>query len=83
MVIPRTPAFGEAEAWNHRYLFVDFSTSEEADRAVKTTNGRQAWGGKIRVRLAKAPASRKPDERDAWHREASSLAREHAFELDH
>ena len=62
---------------------MDFSTSEEADRAVKAKNGKKAWGVKIRVRLAKAPASRKPDERDAWDREASSLARDHAFELDH
>ncbi|CAF9942587.1 MAG: hypothetical protein ALECFALPRED_009829 [Alectoria fallacina] len=68
VVIPRTPALGDRSAWNHRYLFVDFSTTEEADRAAKATNGRQAWGVKIRVQPAKLD-SQKPGEREAWNQE--------------
>lgn len=69
VVIPRAPAFGDPSAWNHRYLFVDFATAEEADRAAKATNGRQAWGVKILVQPSKIPDSRKPGEREAWDRE--------------
>lgn len=69
VIIPRRPAFGDPSAWNHRYLFVDFSTAEEADRATKATNGRQAWGVKIRVQPSNLPDSRKPGEREAYEHE--------------
>lgn len=69
MVVPIKPAFGKSGAWNHRYLFVDFSTAEEADAAAKATNGTQAWGVKIRVLPAKGTGSRKVDEREAWREE--------------
>ncbi len=52
VIIPKTPALGDPKAWDHRYLFVDFLSAEEARRAVKATDGRHAWGVKIRVRLA-------------------------------
>lgn len=73
VIIPRTPTFGDPSAWNHRYLFVDFTTAEEADQAAKATNGRQAWGVKIRVQLASLANSRKPDEREAWDQERLAL----------
>lgn len=82
MVIPRAPAFGDTRAWTHRYLFVDFVSAEEADRAVNATNGRRAWGVKIRVQHANGPSSSKADERDAWDREVMPLAREHQFEFN-
>ena len=70
VIIPKTPpAFGDQKAWNHRYLFVDFPSTEEARRAAKATDGRHAWGVKIRVKLAKASDSRKPRERDVWDEE--------------
>ncbi|KAL8644853.1 MAG: hypothetical protein Q9226_007564 [Calogaya cf. arnoldii] len=64
VVIPTTMALGHPEAWDHRYLFVDFPSAEEARRAVKATDGRYAWGVKLRVRMAKGDYSRKTRERD-------------------
>lgn len=65
MIVPIKPVFGKAGAWNHRYLFVDFATAEEADAAAKVMNGKQAWGVKIRVLPAKSEGSWKVDEREA------------------
>ena len=76
VIVPRTPVFGDPSAWNHRYLFVDFSTAEEADHAAKANNGRQAWGVKIKVQPANAPDSRKPGEREAWDREQLAFSGE-------
>ena len=45
---------------------MDFATAEEADAAAQATNGKQAWGVKIRVLHAKGAGSRKVDEREAW-----------------
>ena len=64
MVIPKAPAFGEAAARNHRYLFVDFGSAEDADSAAKATNGTMAWGVKIRVLPARPPDSGKVGERE-------------------
>lgn len=69
MVVPIKPEFAKPGAWNHRYLFVDFATAEEADAAAKVMNGKQAWGVKIRVSPAKGEGSRKVDEREAWGEE--------------
>lgn len=69
VVIPATPAMGDPKAWNHRYLFVDFPSANEARRAAKATDGRHAWGVQIRVQPAKVPDSHKPRERVDWHEE--------------
>lgn len=45
---------------------MDFSTAEEAKRAVKATDGRFAWNVKIRVGHAKPLGSRKVGERNEW-----------------
>ncbi|KAL8846298.1 MAG: hypothetical protein Q9221_008606 [Calogaya cf. arnoldii] len=66
VVIPTTMALGHPEAWDHRYLFVDFPSAGEARRAVKATDGRYAWGVKLRIRMATADYSRKTRERDEW-----------------
>lgn len=59
VIIPRNPAFGHPDAWDHRYLFVDFPSAEEARLAAKATNGRRAWGVKVRVDVAKPVTSGK------------------------
>lgn len=69
VIIPANPALGDAAARNHRYLFVDFSSAEEAGCAARATNGKQAWGVKIRVMRAKPSESRKIGERVAWQQE--------------
>lgn len=74
VIIPKTPAFGDPNAWNHRYLFVDFPSADEANRAAMATNGRQAWGVKIKVERAKDPDSRKPGELEAWNQDQMSTA---------
>lgn len=74
VIIPQAPAFGDPKAWNHRYLFVDFSTSEEANHAAKATNGRQAWGVKIRVQPSRIPDSQKPNEREEWDQELMAVS---------
>ena len=66
VVVPNKPAFGDVANWNHRYLFVDFLTAEDAKQAAKATNGRLAWGVKIRVLPASPRPSRKIGEREAW-----------------
>ncbi|KAL8727504.1 MAG: hypothetical protein Q9181_005690 [Wetmoreana brouardii] len=73
VVIPKAPAFGDREAWNHRYLFVDFSTAEEAERAVKEINGKMAWGVKVRAGIASLPGSRKIHERGDYEQEQQGL----------
>ncbi|KAL2043211.1 hypothetical protein N7G274_004271 [Stereocaulon virgatum] len=74
VVVPRPPVYGDPKAWNHRFLFVDFPTADEAERAMKATNGRQAWGVKIRVQPAKGPESHKIHERENWEREQQHLS---------
>ena len=69
VVIPRYPPIGDPKARNHRYLFVDFASAEEASRAVQVTDGRYAWGVKIRVQVANIADSRKVRERDEWDQE--------------
>ncbi|KAI4252379.1 MAG: hypothetical protein L6R42_007988 [Xanthoria sp. 1 TBL-2021] len=66
VVIPATPAFRGRDVRNHRYLFVDFPRAEEARRAAKATDGRYAWGVKLRVRIANGDESRKTRERGEW-----------------
>ena len=51
---------------------MDFFTSEDAIRAAKNIDGRQAWGVKIRVKIAKGSGSSKPGEREAWDEGGSS-----------
>ena len=69
VIIPRNPPIGDPKARNHRYLFVDFPSAEEASRAAKATDGRYAWGVQIRVRIARDADSRKPLERGQWDEE--------------
>ncbi|KAL8787438.1 MAG: hypothetical protein Q9213_002215 [Squamulea squamosa] len=73
VVIPATPALDGKRAWNHRYLFVNFPSADEARRAVKATDGRYAWGVKIGVRVARCADSRKTRERSEWDEENLSL----------
>lgn len=73
VIIPASPAAGDPKAWGHRYLFVDFPSADEAARAIKATNGKHAWGVKIRTQVAKGADSRKPRERDEWDEECSVL----------
>lgn len=75
VIIPATPALGDPKAWNHRYLFVDFANADEARQAAKATDGRHAWGVKIRVQLANSADSRKPRERDEWDEESLASLR--------
>lgn len=42
---------------NHHYCFVDFSTADEADRAMRELNGKEIEGGALRVSM---PRSRGP-----------------------
>ncbi|KAK4144420.1 uncharacterized protein C8A04DRAFT_11469 [Dichotomopilus funicola] len=42
---------------NHHYCFVDFSTADEADRAMRELNGKEIEGGTLRVSM---PRSRGP-----------------------
>lgn len=58
VIIPRD-GFGHPDAGDHRYLFVDFPSAEEARLAVRATNGRRAWGVEVRVALAKPVTSGK------------------------
>ncbi|KAL8800637.1 MAG: hypothetical protein Q9182_005050 [Xanthomendoza sp. 2 TL-2023] len=51
---------------NQRYLFVDFSSAEDARRAAKATDGRYAWDVKITVQVARWADSPKVYERDDW-----------------
>lgn len=54
------------EPGDHYYLFVDFATTEEAQTAMNTLDGQDGpWGGKLKVRRAKAE-SVKVDERNKW-----------------
>ena len=52
---------------------MDFATAEEADHAAKATNGRLAWGVRIKVQPAKLADSRKAGEREAWEQEQEAL----------
>ena len=65
MVNPKSPPSGDAAAWNHRYLFVDLASAEDADSAAKATNDTMAWGVKVRVLPARPPDSHKVAEREA------------------
>ncbi|KAG8526318.1 uncharacterized protein KY384_000311 [Bacidia gigantensis] len=69
VIIPKEPEFGHAKAYNHRYLFVDFESAEEARQAAKAIDGRYAWGVQIRVRVAQMSDSRKAHERENWNDE--------------
>ncbi|KAJ5263837.1 hypothetical protein N7478_011442 [Penicillium angulare] len=52
------------EPGEHYYLFVDFSSVEEAQRAMDTLSGQQGpWGGPIRVQRARGTTT-KPEERN-------------------
>ncbi|KAL8635538.1 MAG: hypothetical protein Q9228_006977 [Teloschistes exilis] len=44
VVIPQPPTSGDRYAQMPRYLFVDFSSADEARHAVREFNGRMAWG---------------------------------------
>ncbi len=41
MVAPVRTESGQPGAWNHRYLFVNFSTAEEAEAAAKARTVRK------------------------------------------
>ena len=73
MVIPRAQPFGDPKPGNHRYLFVDLASAEEAERAAKSVNGKRMWGVKIRVELAKMPESCKLHEREDWELQQHGL----------
>ncbi|KAL8727711.1 MAG: hypothetical protein Q9166_005884 [cf. Caloplaca sp. 2 TL-2023] len=59
----------DRKAWNGRYLFVDFPNADEAKRAAKATDGRYAWGVKLRVQIARDADSHKARERGEWYDE--------------
>lgn len=73
VVIPATPAFSGRDTRNHRYLFVDLPSAEEARRAVKATDGRYAWGVKLKVRVAHGADSGKTRERGEWDESGMAL----------
>ncbi|KAL8693541.1 MAG: hypothetical protein Q9218_001666 [Villophora microphyllina] len=68
VIIPEFPAFYDRRTYNHQYFFVDFSTADEAQHAVKEFNGKMAWGVKICVQLSTSE-SRKIYERDEYEEE--------------
>jgi hypothetical protein len=50
------------EPGDHYYLFVDFSSAEEAQTAMDSLNGQEGpWGASLRVQRARG-ATGKPDE---------------------
>ncbi|KAL8686350.1 MAG: hypothetical protein Q9224_005473 [Gallowayella concinna] len=74
VVIPFKPAFpGDPKALNHRHLFVDFPSADEAKRAAKATDGRYAWDVKLSVQVATWADSPKARERGEWYEENSDL----------
>ncbi|MCJ1464898.1 hypothetical protein MMC07_003513 [Pseudocyphellaria aurata] len=60
IVIPRIPGH------DHRYLFVDFPTAAEAERARKAVNGMTKWGVQVRVTHARSDNNPHVDERQLW-----------------
>lgn len=75
VIVPPTRDRAEPEkrGWNDRYLFVDFASSDEAERAVKAMNGAQSWGVKVRVAKNRLGDSWKVGERQAWDQEQQEL----------
>lgn len=73
VIVPKSHDPSDPKTRNDRYLFVDFPSAEEARRAVKATDGKQAWGVGISVRRAIGADSRKIHERDEWDRNALGL----------
>lgn len=69
VIIPKIPLLGDQQRRNHRYLFVDFPSAEEANRAQKATDGRYAWGVRVRVKMADPVGSWKTHEREEWDEE--------------
>lgn len=67
------PSGGRSQGMGSSLPLCSFPSADEAGRAVRATDGRYAWGVKIRVRLAKAPNSRKGLERDQWDDGDSAL----------
>lgn len=63
VIIPRS------NKYENRYLFVDFPSAEEAERARRAVNGKTAWGVSVRVSHAKSGDSPKVDERKRWEEE--------------
>ena len=55
------------EAGDHYYLFVDFSSVEEAQAAMDALNGKEGpWGGNVRVQRARGETSNSDDRKTRW-----------------
>ncbi|EAQ93079.1 hypothetical protein CHGG_01314 [Chaetomium globosum CBS 148.51] len=61
---------------NHHYCFVDFSSAEEADRALQELNGKAVEGGNLRVSVprSKGPAFEPNGTNYGWSRQSGSSA---------
>lgn len=53
---------------NGWYAFVDFESAEEAGRAVEKIDGREMWGGKVRVSVAVGGSAKRVEERETEQR---------------
>lgn len=64
-LVPHACLYSEAvddkKALNNRFLFVNFSSAEEASRAREAKNGQYAWGVKVRVEVAKPSKTRRAE----------------------
>ncbi|EAW11991.1 RNA-binding protein [Aspergillus clavatus NRRL 1] len=55
------------EAGDHYYLFVEFSSVEEAQTAMDTLNGQQGpWGGNLRVQRARGETYNSEERKARW-----------------
>ncbi|KAK3300577.1 uncharacterized protein B0H64DRAFT_18950 [Chaetomium fimeti] len=61
---------------NHHYCFVDFSSAEEAERALQELNGKPVEGGNLRVSVprSKGPAFEANGTNYGWSRQSASPA---------
>jgi RNA recognition motif-containing protein len=59
---------------NYHYCFVDFSTAQEAERALNELNGKPVEGGNLRVSLprSKGPAFEQGGTNHGWSRQSPS-----------
>lgn len=55
------------EPGDHYYLFVEFSSTEEAQNAMDTLNGQEGpWGANLRVQRARGETSNSQERRNKW-----------------
>ncbi|PKX90645.1 RNA-binding protein [Aspergillus novofumigatus IBT 16806] len=55
------------EPGDHYYLFVEFSSTEEAQNAMDTLNGQEGpWGANLRVQRARGETSNSDERRNKW-----------------